>query len=145
MALVPKFNMADVNKYIKGQQELIEQAIINRLKFVGEKFIRNARSNDTYKDRTGNLRSSIGYVIIKDGQQISDFFPGNKPDGKAKGLKVAQDAALKFPDGIVLICVAGMDYAAAVESNNYDVLTASSITAEEDLKRGLQELKNKLQ
>jgi len=144
MALTPKFNMAGIDTYLKGQQAVIEQAIINRLKFVGEKFIANARTNGNYKDHTGNLRSSIGYIIIKDGVQLAQSFPGIAGVGKSKGLQVAEDAALKFPSGLVLICVAGMDYAAAVESKNYDVLTASSITAEQDLLKGLKELKNKL-
>jgi len=137
--------MAGIEKHLKGQQALIKQAIINRLKFVGEKFIKNARTNGNYKDQTGNLRSSIGYIIVDDGQQIAETFPGNVTAGKSIGLKVAQEAAFKFPAGLVLICVAGMDYAAAVESKNYDVLTASSITAEQDLLKGLKELKNKLQ
>lgn len=144
MALTPRFTKAGIEKYLRGQQELIIQAIINRLKFVGEKFIANARTNGNYKDHTGNLRSSIGYIIIRDGIQIAQSFPGSVATGAAKGLSVAEDAALKFPEGIVLICVAGMDYAAAVESRNYDVLTASSITAESDLRKGLQELKSKL-
>lgn len=144
MALVPRFTKAGIERYIQGQQDIIIQAIINRLMFVGEKFIANARTNGNYKDHTGNLRSSIGYIIIRDGEQITQSFPGSVATGAAKGIAVAQDAALKFPEGIVLICVAGMDYAAAVESKNYDVLTASSITAESDLRKGLQELKAKL-
>lgn len=136
--------MNQVEGYMKQQQGVIEQAIINRLKFVGEKFVINARNNGAYTDRTGNLRSSIGYIILKDGVQVEEKFPGEKAGGKSKGLQVAIDASSKFPKGIVLIVVAGMDYAAAVESRNYDVLTASSITAEADLLKGLQELKTKL-
>jgi hypothetical protein len=144
MALVPKFTPGDIEKYVSQQKDKIEAAIINRLQFVGEKFIANARSVDTYKDRTGNLRSSIGYIIIKDGQQIFGSFPGATTAGKSKGLTVAEDAATKFPSGIVLIVVAGMDYAAAVESRNYDVLTASSIEAESALLKSLNELKRKI-
>lgn len=144
MGLIPRFTVNDIVNHLGIAREKIEQAIINRLKFVGEKFIINARNNGAYTDRTGNLRSSVGYIIVKDGVQIEESFPGDKADGKAKGLKVAMEAAANFPKGIVLIVVAGMDYAAAVESKNYDVLSASSITAEQDLIKGFKELKTKL-
>src|SRR6476660_8924121 len=108
MALVPRFNRAKIESYIRGRVGVIEQVLINRLQFVGEKFIVNARSNDTYKDRTGNLRSSIGYIIVKDGDQIEEKFPGDKSEGVKHGRAIAEDAKSNFPTGLVLICVAGM-------------------------------------
>lgn len=144
MAIIPKFSVSDVVKYMGIKKENIEQAIINRLKFVGEKFVINARDSGTYTDRTGNLRSSIGYIIVKDGKVLENSFPGSIEKGKKTGLGIALDAADKFPTGIVLIVVAGMDYAAAVESYHKDVLTASSITAEDDLIKSFKELKTKL-
>lgn len=141
MALVPKFTNADIQTYLQQQKGKIEQAIINRLEFVGEKFIVRARSNDTYKDRTGNLRSSIGYVVVKNGENLAESFPGDKPAGVEQGKTVAENAASNFLTGIVLICVAGMGYAAAVESKGRDVITSSSLVAEQDLKAGLNELK----
>lgn len=33
-----------------------------------------AKKTDTYTDRTNNLRSSIGYVLYKDGQKVSASF-----------------------------------------------------------------------
>lgn len=144
MALRPLFNMNQVEGYIRDRAGLIKQAIINRLKFVGEKFIVNARSNDTYKDQTGNLRSSIGYVILDDGDQIEESFPGDKSEGVRQGKATAESAKENFPTGLVLIGIAGMGYAAAVESRGLDVITASSITAENDLKKALSELKSKL-
>jgi hypothetical protein len=43
-----------------------------------------------------------------------------------------------------LIVVAGMDYAAAVESRGKDVLTASSIKAKNELKQAIKDLKRKV-
>lgn len=144
MALIPRFTKADVLKKLRADKDKIETAVINRLKFEGEKFVINARSTDTYKDRTGNLRSSIGYVIIKNGQQLFENFPGEVSEGKANGIKVAKEAIDRFPTGIVLIVVAGMGYAGILESRGYDVLTSSSFIAESSLTKSLNDLKNKI-
>lgn len=144
MALIPRFNANDIKKMLVANKEKIEAAIILNLKFVGETFVRNARSTTTYKDRTGNLRSSIGYLILKDGEQLYSSFPGEIAAGQKKGKQVALDAAATFHSGLVLIVVAGMEYAAAVESKNFDVLTSSSITAANDLTTALGRLTKKI-
>ena len=145
MALTPKFNVAQVIGQVKVSQQALTQAMINRLKRVGDQFVTNARNNHTYTDRTGNLTSSIGYIILKDGEQLfEDFTGGDQTAGRSKGKSVAVAAAEKFAKGLVLIVVAGMEYAAAVESKNFDVITASSITSENDLKKSLEELRKKV-
>src|SRR4051812_26480539 len=72
MAIIirPKFSKEDIRKIAAARAELIRNAIFQRLQFIGEQFIIDVRSTDTYKDRTGNLRSSTGYVILYNGQQI---------------------------------------------------------------------------
>ena len=37
--------------------------VMRRLQYLGEQCITEARKNHSYKDQTGNLTSSIGYVI----------------------------------------------------------------------------------
>jgi beta-N-acetylglucosaminidase len=51
------FNDDDLKGMIRERVERIEKAVLSRLQFIGEHFVRNARSNDTYRDRTGNLRT----------------------------------------------------------------------------------------
>ncbi len=144
MALKKKFNDLYVLNAINDHVNKIKEAIILRLARIGEQFIKNARENGTYTDRTGNLRNSIGYVILVDGQEHLSSFPGADGIGKQTGRSIAEEAAQNFPTGIVLIVVAGMGYAAAVESKNYDVLTGSSVIAKEALEQSLQELRDKL-
>ncbi len=160
LTIKAKFTAADVAKIMKERVSKIENAILTTLQYVGESFVKNARENGTYTDRTGNLRSSIGYVILKDGHQLYDNFQkslkGKRKKekgaeaiidgetGKARAAEVAKEIAAQHPKGFVLIVVAGMDYAAAVESKNYDVLTASSITAANDLKKSLEDISNKI-
>lgn len=142
----PKFNKADITKALNEKKELIRQAIILRLKRIGEEFIKNARENGTYKDRTGNLRNSIGYVILENGVQLFESFPGTKTKGRQKSKKAIEAAkeGLAGVKGFVLIVVAGMEYAAAVESRGRDVLTASSKIAENDLKIAIQKISSKI-
>ena len=144
MVIKPKFNRDEIVKKLLLQRTKIEQAIITRLSYVGEQFVRDARSVNSYKDQTGNLRSSIGFVIVKNGEQILQSFPGGG-EGAGVGEKEAIEAAEKFPTGIVLIVVAGMGYAAAVESKGFDVITGSSYKAVSTLTEMLGKLRSKLQ
>jgi hypothetical protein len=160
--LVPKFSKKDIEADIKSREDRIEQALLARLQFVGEKFIVEARSTNTYKDRTGNLRNSIGYIILKNGEQLFDNFTRSasieavnpktgktkitkgSTDGVTTGHRIAAEIGKRYPSGFVLIVVAGMDYAAAVESKGFDVLTGSSVIAQTNLEKGLKELIKKI-
>lgn len=144
MVIEPKFTPTEVANQLRKQLNVIESAIVTRLSREGERFVNNARSVNTYTDRTGNLRSSIGYVVLKDGKQISGFFPGGKGEGKAQGMRTAAEAAKAHRKGYVLIVVAGMNYAAYVENTGRDVLTNSANKAEQDIKASLNELRKKI-
>lgn len=145
--IVPKFTKKQITELLRERKERIYQAVLLRLKKIGEAFVKNARENGNYKDRTGNLRSSVGYVILRNGEQLFQNFKAVGADGKA-GLtaakKVIDEAKGNFPNGLVLICVAGMEYAAAVESTGRDVITASSAIAEADLRKAIREIKQKV-
>lgn len=143
--IVPKFTDADIKKMMADRANRIRLAIISRMQFVGERFIAYARDNGEYKDRTGNLRSSVGYVILENGKQIKSSFPGNTSEGKANAKKVISEVKGKFTQGIVLIVVAGMEYAASVEARGLDVLTASSQIAVSDLKKAFRDLTKKIE
>jgi hypothetical protein len=141
--IVPKFNQATVRKMIEEKKERIRQAIILRLQKIGEEFIVNARHNGTYTDRTGNLRSSIGYVILDNGKQLFEKFPGSSEEGKDAAKVSLEQAAQGLDKGLVLIVCAGMEYAAAVESKGYDVLTASGKVAEKSLRAAIKIVQGK--
>jgi hypothetical protein len=141
--IVPKFTKADIRKMMLERKQVILDAITQRLQFVGEKFVIAARNNRTYKDVTGNLRSSIGYVILYNGKQLSDNFQGTA-SGVVFAKKAVAEIRQKYPIGFVLIVVAGMDYAAAVEAKGFDVISTSSIEAKNDLKKALKNLNEKL-
>ncbi|WP_343302850.1 hypothetical protein AAHN97_14995 [Chitinophaga niabensis] len=157
----PKFTAAEISRMIQERLLKVDAAIIARLLFIGEKFVKNAREKGGYRDQTGNLRNSIGYIIMRDGVILMENFrrsasvtktisqgknkgqtrttSGSK-DGLTTGKAIAYQASAKFPEGYVLIVVAGMDYAAAVESRGKDVITGSSLIAKEDLKKAMKQL-----
>lgn len=153
MGIKAKFSKDDVRKLLEKQYVNIEKAIINRLIYIGEAFVRNARTKTKeqggFGDITGNLRSSIGYSVFNNGKVVKqNFLKSPRGTDGEKGIAEAklliEQLSADYPTGYVLIVVAGMDYAAAVESRGRDVLTASSITAKNDLKRALESLKNNI-
>lgn len=146
VSLTPKFNQSNMAKVLADRKKRIEEAILLRLQRIGEQFVTNARQKADFTDRTGNLRSSIGYVILKNGQQLVENFQqrAGGPEGEEKAREVMEEAKKKFPTGFVLIGVAGMDYAAAVESNGYDVITSSAGLAESALRTAITKIADQL-
>lgn len=101
-----------------------EQQFIQVLSYLGEEVVNMARLNNTYKDQTGNLRASIGYVISQRGNIVKKNYTGTAL-GKSKGQILAERVASEHSKEIVLIITAGMTYALYVEAMGYDVLTGS--------------------
>ena len=60
-----------IERMVEDKAEFIKRAIINALSMVGEECIRIARTQGNYTDQTGNLRSSIGYMIVQDGREVT--------------------------------------------------------------------------
>ncbi len=130
--LVTKF--PDIQKRLDEEVEKQKRLIVSQYAYVGESCIREARIAGSYIDQTGNLRSSIGYVIVMDGKVLKSSGFEKVKDGK-QGIRVgetyARSLVAQFPAGIALIVVAGMNYAAAVESRGRNVLTSAALLANE--------------
>ena len=119
------------------------KAVINMLAYVGEQVRNEAIENGSYKDQTGNLRSSVGYLIVEDGKiVVTSAFgrPNATPEGKKVGKAFAESLVSKFPKGIILIVVAGMNYAKYVSAKGYNVLDTSEIMAERLVPQMLRDL-----
>lgn len=145
MDLTPKFSKAELKKYIDGQLAKIQEFVYNEFLFIGLEFVRTARINADFTDRTGNLRSSIGFLILKNGQVLKEDFEEaeagtERTPGKIKGRDYALEVAKDF-QGFVLVVVAGMQYAAAVEARGFDVLTSSAFAAEDEIKKSIEKIK----
>lgn len=124
--LNPAFNINNIQQIFDDFIQSADEKVFESLQYIGEQFVNEARAKGTYTDRTGNLRSSIGYLILHNGEVVDQNFQGSQEDGVSKARNFASDLAGEYPDGFVLIGVAGMEYAAAVESKGYDVITGSA-------------------
>jgi len=124
--LRPLFGLNQVRDYLQDQVDNAKAKTIEALQYAGEEFVNKARANHTFENRTANLESSIGYIILDDGIPLFQDFEGDSDEGVKAGKKAANEIASQYPRGLVLIGVAGMSYAAAVESMGYDVITGSS-------------------
>lgn len=113
--------------------ERVRQYIIRMLAYVGEQCINDARLRGSYTDRTGNLRSSIGYVVTYNGRIVQlTMNPQtlNGSGGTKEGEDYLRSLANEFNTGIALIVVAGMKYAAYVEARGYNVISSAEMLAE---------------
>lgn len=148
MGFRPRFSKADVRLALNVEQNRFRKAVLNRLELVGWEFVRMARqktaSGGGFNDVTGNLRSSIGFAIVDHGSVQKENYEGKGDLGKKEAKKYIRELKDDFDDGYALIVVAGMGYAAAVESKGKDVITGSSLEAESLLKQSIENLKRKL-
>lgn len=150
MGIRAKFTVADIRTKLEADSKKIERAILIQLQYLGEECVTMARSLDTYKDQTGNLRNSVGYIILRNGSVVKKNFGRSASvkkvskkgkervttgsgDGVKVGEKLALDLIAGYSKGYALIVVAGMEYAAKVETNGKDVLSSSEQYAKKQL------------
>jgi hypothetical protein len=124
---------------LKAAQQA-EEAVIRMLSYLGEMTVAYARGRsapESWIDRSGNLRSSVGYVIVADGEvkQIAGFkqvLEGS--EGVNTGKNLALELANRYTKAYALIVVAGMRYAELVEAiESKDVLAGPELFAREKL------------
>ena len=125
--MIPKFSTKQLEAQLISWAAKNERKFITALSYIGEEFVNKARSINTYLDDTGNLRSSIGYVIAKNGIVIKRNYEqvGDGNEGVAEGLNLADEVAAQYPTATIVIVTAGMNYALPLESMGLDVLTGS--------------------
>lgn len=153
MPIRPVQTGAAIQQAVDRRLNALYNALTNVLIYAGEEVVKYARdpNRKRYKDRTGNLTSSIGYVVLRDGKvmQESDFTPvrgdasakGAKLSGSKSGREFLKKLIAENNEGLVLIVVAGMPYAAYVEAMGLDVLDSAEIKAGEIVKRMLNKLR----
>jgi hypothetical protein len=129
--------------YKKFEEQIMPSAL-EAVESVCLEVVKEAKQLNTYTDRTGNLRSSIGYVIYYNGKKMRESFTLVKEgeEGIKIGIQRATEAAQSWSTaGIVAVIVAGMNYALAVESKGYDVVTGPSTKLNSLMNDKLQKLK----
>lgn len=151
-----------IDQQIDAAVEQEKAILARRLAYIGEQCVNEARNLPSpdlgtfwdsslgearksvpphqpgYIDWTANLRSSIGYIVVMDGQVVSksEFQPlqgkkGTGTMGSQEGQAYADRLASSYPQGVALIVVAGMNYAAYVQRKGYDVTAHASLVAQQ--------------
>lgn len=133
-----------VDKYLQDLSGLGDRAIT---------FIREKSREEGIEDRSGNYRSSIGYVVVRDGQIAAkggfDRVDGperakSTVDGSQEGEEYAKRLAKNYPKGYALIVVVGVENAAYLQSiENKDVLASGEIFLNKELNGLVAEYKRK--
>ena len=136
-------------------QRMVERYLeeLDKLGYDANGYIRNRTAEESWKDGSGNLRSSIGYIVVRDGEicKSGGFERVNGPkrdksseDGSAEGRSYAERLAANYPTGYALIVVAGMEYAAYVEAKaNKDVLAGGEIFLKKEVRKLVRRLSQK--
>lgn len=149
MGISANFNINDIDATFKALLAEVDRQLIESLTRVGEEAVKLAKMippERGFKDRTGNLRSSIGYVVLVDGKPVNVAFAAVK--GGHAGVNEGQRLALQVgskTEGYALVVVAGMNYAVHVESKGRDVLTSAEKFAEKEIAKELADLVTNVQ
>jgi hypothetical protein len=141
-----------VNKNFESalQQKLvnIERALVYRLEAYVEELINDAKLSGEYNDQTGNLRSSIGGVLLKNRKPITyrGFVPvAGGTHGAIMGKDFLNRIAAQLGTGYVILIVAGMEYASYVEQiHSLNVLSLTEMKAVRELPGILKEIRDEV-
>jgi hypothetical protein len=121
----------------------IQKGIVFNFHTIGLESADHAKTHKGYKDQTSNLKNSIGYVVAYNGEIIERIFKNEGSITENKRAYLADEKVnelLQGDKGYTLIIVAGMNYAAAVESKGYNVLTTTKTYFEAEIKRMIREI-----
>lgn len=121
-------NWHEVELAFARAKEEYDRKAVEWLSVLGERVVKYAREHGSYTDRTGNLRNSIGYVVVQYGRIVTEDFSIGSGHGEAKAQAraYALEVARNLPaNKTYLVWVAGMEYAKYVEAKGFDVLEGS--------------------
>lgn len=120
-----------IAKYMGEMQRELARNIRSELKFIGIESVIRIRDNRTnWHDRSGCLRSSIGYAYYEHGKKLVESAfeqVGIGAEGTAKGRELVASIAQELASAYGLAVVAGMDYASYVEAKGHDVLASTEL------------------
>lgn len=134
----------EIEAYVEEELQKRIGLVIEAFKRIGEECIKVAKVKvqaipKDYTDRTRNLRSSVGYAILDDGELVQEptvvSIVKDGKDGEKRAKEYIKKLQSEYNDGLVLIVVAGMEYAAYVQAKGYDVLVSADMKMEEMVER----------
>lgn len=122
--------------------DIVEECIIDEFIEWAKQDDEYLRNNEGFINHTGNLRSSLGAAVFKDGNMVfrtafETILNGAK--GSQEGMRAVDEVASEYTDVIAKVMVAGMDYAQKVEDiDTKDVLESRIIQCRRDAQAVLE-------
>lgn len=134
-----------VQAFLNKAADILFTDIENALAKLGEECVvkvRNRSAKESWIDRTGNLRSSIGYAVYDHGRELFksafDIVKGGS-EGQSTGEDMIDQLASQYSNVYALVVVAAMNYADFVESlDNKDVLASTELWARGEIDARIQ-------
>lgn len=139
-SIEPEFSGDFIDKLVDSDMKVWFDELLKDWRRAGKKHVDMIRKKtkmhetdkSTFGNITWNLRSSIGYLIIFDGEIIEEYFPvaGPGAEGAIIGVDWAREVGLQINEyeGIQMVIAAGMEYAVFVEDKNFDVISFSTLS-----------------
>ena len=128
----------------------VDRDIVEAISFRAAKVVEYARErapNESWNDNSGNLRSSIGAKVTRNGNTtdtIGFVAINGATEGASEGRSLAEELASVYNEDYALIVGAGMDYAANVEATDgKDVLSSAELQTRAELPKDLAKLSRK--
>lgn len=148
MPIVMTTSKREIAGALKETEAIGKRLTIDAFCRLGEEAVKKIRERaeaESWHDITGNLRSSVGYVVTHSGQVVasSDFSTvKGGSEGGGTGRAYAGSLAANYAGAdYALIVVAGMDYASYVEAKaNKDVLASGELYTRSRAKKVIEDL-----
>lgn len=132
MGIKATTSLAQVHKILDRERARREKVLLRSILYCAEEVTNAARSTNSYRDQTGNLRSSVGSLVIVDGKIVKEYgfeLTLSGQQGISDGKEFVHSLVSQYPKGIVIIVVAGKNYASYVSDKGYDVLDSAEALA----------------
>lgn len=128
-------NKKVLQQYIRNYAKVVERVLIREMEIIVARLENHAKDNAGYNDITGNLKNSIGGVVLKDGRPISySGFGGG--EGGSTGKTFINSLISDYGSGFVILIVAGMEYATYVENKHeLNVLKKSELLLPSEMQK----------
>ena len=122
--------VSQIQKRISADLDKKKQELLHLLDMAGELAISDQTLKHKYKNQTGNLSSSVTYVVLDNGRVVTEGASSStNSEGAKQGKSFIDSLIANNAKGVVLIVSAGMNYAAYVEDMGLDVLTTAELVS----------------
>ena len=135
-----------IKNYLLNAISGIDKTIMEELRNIANELVKDAISNRGYTIDSGDLMSSTGVVIMRNGIVLEIVGLSGTANGKSEGEKHANNLVKDYRgnNDYKLVLFAGMEYASILEDRGFNVLYVTSVNAQQIYKKHIDIIKNKI-